>query len=165
MEADIYTEAAAVASDYINAYFTHLSRPATRSNLAALYRPHSTTLWNEMYETGVQQIMAFYKSLEYNEMNFTTRDLKVCPAGKGGVMVLVMGDMDLDGEVTENVYEVFHLERDEKGWFIGSQILGFASEPVKGDGDGEFESGSKPECINGISRWLERPLWCLKLDR
>ncbi|KAF2164652.1 hypothetical protein M409DRAFT_25046 [Zasmidium cellare ATCC 36951] len=136
MEPDKYTEAANVASDYINAYFTQLSRPSTRSNLAALYRPHSTTLWNEMYETGVEQIMNFYHSLDYQRMDFTMRDCKVCPAGsrEKGVMVLVTGDMDLDGVVRERVYEVFYLERDGEGWFIGSQILGFLDVESGGGG-------------------------------
>lgn len=131
MEVDRYAEANIIASDYINAYFTQLSRPSTRGNLAALYRDHSTTLWSEMYETGVQSILNFYKGLPYEEMDFTMKDCKVCPAGSQdqGVMVLVIGDMDLDGAVQESVYEVFYLEKDEKGWFIGSQILGFLNEP------------------------------------
>lgn len=136
METDKYTEANNVASDYVNAYFTQLSRPSTRGNLAALYRDHSTTLWSEMYETGVQQIMNFYQGLPYQKMDFTMKDCKVCPAGSNhrGVMVLVIGDMDLDGAVQESVYQVFYLERDEAGWFIGSQILGFLNEPNGGVG-------------------------------
>lgn len=139
METDLYSEATTVASDYINAYFTHLRTPTSRPNLSSLYRPHSTTLWNEMYQTGGSEIMDFYNNLPYERMEFQMKQIKVCPTGKGvdekGVMVLVMGDMHLDGQVQEGVYEVFYLERDESGWFIGGQILGFVGG-VEGEGGG-----------------------------
>lgn len=71
-------------------------------------------------------------------MDVTMKDCKVCVASSSvqGVMVLVIGDIDLDGATQESVYEVLYLERVETGLFMGSQILGFLKEPNGQPGGG-----------------------------
>lgn len=98
---------------------------ANRAALQGVYRPTSLMTWVGQQMQGVESIMGKFATLAFNQAQFKTEEIDCHPSLSGGVLVVVNGEVLLEGERHPLKFnDVFHLALDETGqWYISNQIF------------------------------------------
>lgn len=111
-----------VGTSFVSQYYQYFA--SNRASLGGVYRPTTLMTWSGEQMQGVESIMGRFSTLAFNQCQFKPEDIDCHPSLSGGVIVVVNGEVLLEGERHPLKYnDVFHLASDASGWYISNQIF------------------------------------------
>jgi len=109
----------AFAQHYYNTFDTN------RVNLQSLYKDGSLLTFENEQFMGMQSIMTKLTTLQFQTVvhKITTCDPQPCPSG--GILVMVTGDLAVDGNVSTPLKfaQMFHLMPDGASWYVHNDVF------------------------------------------
>ncbi|MFB7911524.1 nuclear transport factor 2 family protein [Kitasatospora sp. NPDC056076] len=119
----------AVADSFVQHYYsTFDGGPASRHNLAALYRPESMLTWEGAQVMGAANVMETLDKPQLAVVKHAVNTSDAQPAPGNGVLVAVTGNLALDNAYDKPIQfaETFLLQPipgQAGGFFIHNQVL------------------------------------------
>ena len=112
-----------VGQGFVGQYYQFFS--TNRPSLAGVYRPNSLMTWAGQQMQGADAIMERFSTLAFNQAQFKTEDIDCHPSVSGGVIVVVNGEVLIEGEEHPLKFnDVFHLALDQaNSWYISNQLF------------------------------------------
>lgn len=94
------------------------------SQLGGVYRENSLMTWSGAQLQGVENIINHLTNLPLGRLAFNVEDIDCHPSLSDGVLLVVQGAIQLEGEEhTLKFNDVMHLAQDEGQWYISNQIF------------------------------------------
>mmetsp|Transcript_69093 Transcript_69093/g.109767 ORF Transcript_69093/g.109767 Transcript_69093/m.109767 type:complete len:128 (+) Transcript_69093:121-504(+) len=102
------------------AFLTHYysSFDGNRNNLASLFNDSSMMTYEGSQHQGQKSIMEKLTTLKFSTCKHESKTMDVQPSGAGGLLIVVTGDIFVDGGKNGIKYsEIFHLMKAENNSF------------------------------------------------
>eukprot|EP00486_Rosalina_sp_Unknown_P005912 CAMPEP_0201569990 /NCGR_PEP_ID=MMETSP0190_2-20130828/12017_1 /ASSEMBLY_ACC=CAM_ASM_000263 /TAXON_ID=37353 /ORGANISM="Rosalina sp." /LENGTH=125 /DNA_ID=CAMNT_0047993007 /DNA_START=130 /DNA_END=507 /DNA_ORIENTATION=- len=97
---------------------------SNRAHLASLFSDKSMMTYEGSQHQGQSSIMEKLTKLNFKQVKHDAKTMDVQPSGAGGLLVIVTGDIFVDGGKNGIKYsEVFHLMKNGNSFFIHNLVF------------------------------------------
>ena len=112
-----------LANQFLNAYYGAMMN--NRQNMSNFYSDQSTLNYERKTYQGLQQIIQKYQTMSFKLIQYNFDEFDVQMLGTGAIIVVV-GDVQLDGENQFKFSQTFVLlPNNQGGFFISNEIFRF----------------------------------------
>lgn len=109
-----------VANHFVKFYYEKFSQ--NRAELLALYRNESILSWENKTIQGGADILKKLQEIP-RSVKFQLTTLDSHPTVNEGVLILVIGDLSIDGGPVMKFSHVFHLQKGGAAYFVLNEIF------------------------------------------
>ena len=111
-----------VGRGFVTQYYATVG--SQRQSLAGIYRPTTLMTWSGKQMQGVDAIMANMAALTFGNAEFRMEEMDCHPSVSGGVLVVVQGEVLIQGEQHSLKFnDVFHLAQENGQWIVTNQVF------------------------------------------
>ena len=97
---------------------------SNRGALSGLFNEKSMMTYEGSQHAGVKSIMEKLSTLKFQTVKHETKTMDVQPSGAGGLIVVVTGDIFVDGGNNGIKFcETFHLMKSENSFWIHNSVF------------------------------------------
>eukprot|EP00483_Globobulimina_turgida_P007768 UN07783 len=111
-----------IGKSFVEHYYGTYS--ANRSNLCNLFKDKSMMTYESSQHQGTKSIMEKLTSLKFKSIKHETKTMDVQPSGAGGLIIVITGDLFIDGSKNGLKFcEVFHLMKENNSFWIHNLVF------------------------------------------